>query len=220
MRIGVRIIALAAAVVFALSFFVPAGSPQTPFAQLKWWSESARSPDSFGELVFFGGTACAIAYPYVWALVVIVTLTAGIFWPRANSPWPHIACHSIGGLAVIALSVRLLVLKDDWPVGALVQWTGLAVSLGFLAALWTISFLVRSPRNTWVVLALGSLPHIVIQFLLARWTHEFGYPYCVYVTAGAAAGVLLICSIWESVLKKPRTNQKEFDDAVYESTVA
>ena len=171
-----RTLLTAGCILFLISAFLPPGAMHSPFGMFKWTLEAVSSSDSNGEAVAYSGAAVVVAYPYVWAVLVVATA----LW-NLKSLWFHVALQSIGGLVFTALIVMLILLHDPWlrlPVWG--QWLAAITPVAMLIPIWAVAFRATADRRIWLVIGMGFLPQLLFAVALAfisvgRAGHAWGF---------------------------------------------
>ena len=161
-----RLAVLGGGALFTLSFFMPFGFMHAPFGMMKWMAEAVATAESTGEALAFIGATVVIAYPYIWALLVMAAALREFSGKRGVWPWLHVAVHTVGGLVLMALCITLLLLRDPW-LPAKLQWTGAILPVAILLPLWGVALLAAPARRGWLVIAVGLAPQLLFQVMLA-----------------------------------------------------
>jgi hypothetical protein len=191
-----RWILAAGAALFALSFFLPPGFDNRPFAMLRWALETAFPSEGFGQSAAFTGVAVVIAYPYAWALMV----TAAALWSlRSGRPAPgaaaHVAVNAAGGLSLMAISVLMLLLDDPW-LPARFAWVGAILPVAMLALIGCAARFARPERRAWAVIAVAFLPHLIFQVGLTALSAGRAGEILGFGVGGAGTVLALAGSTW------------------------
>ena len=191
-----RIIAALGALFFALSFVLPPHFYNSPGGRFEWALDAAFPVENWGESLVFVGVALVIAYPYLWSLLTAASLLYTGSKHGKLILRSQLLCHLGGGVIVTALGVLLLALHDTFlPVSA--QVTAAVFPLLFFSALLATVSAARPSRRLPAVAAVGMIPFIPLQLVLA---HEIMFEYdpawgFILGAAGAAvcvAGSLVV----------------------------
>ena len=163
-RILSRIALILGGSLLAFSFFLPLHY-HAPFEEFIAAAQAVASSESIGEGAFPAGELVVVAYPYVWALVVVLAALWNFSGKRGAWPWLHVAINGLGCLALMALCIMQWMWDDPWLSAKL---PGFVVVLPVLILLLVLgAALVASPeRRAWVVIALGLLPQLLFQVML------------------------------------------------------
>jgi len=179
-------------IVFAVTFFLPAGFYNSPLGRFRWSLDSVFLAESPGESMAFVGICLAIAYPYIWAL----TSAYIFFFNRYPGRWAvriQFLCHLFGGIPIIALGLTLILLKAEFPpVG--VQWIALLFPVGLILILLATSMLVKPHRRFPALASVALIVFIPLQFILYHFILLDGGSGWGYLLGGGGALIGLIGS--------------------------
>ena len=176
---------------FAVTLFLPWGSPHSPSAYFQWSYDAVFMSESPGESLAFLGICLALAYPYLWASITAIFLI-GSFQDRWGARSQFIV-HLVGAVPITALGLTLIFLKAEFPP-ARVQWIAVLTPGAFIISLLAAAKLVKSPRRFSVLVALALLLFIPLQFILYYYVQLDGGAGWGYLMGGIGALVGLIGS--------------------------
>jgi hypothetical protein len=191
-----RSLLLLGCLLFVASCFLPPGAMHSPAGMFKWTMEAVSTSDSNGEALAYGGAAFVIAYPYLWAILVVITALRSL-GQSAGRPWIHVGILSLGGVVLTALIVMLALLHDPWlrlPVWG--QWIAAIVPVVILVPMWMVAIRGAKQSRTWLVIGLGFLPQCLLQIAMAfisvgraghAWGFVIGSVGCLLALTGSAS---------------------------------
>lgn len=189
-----RLVVTAASLAFSASFFLPAVSDRTPVKVLKGIAETASSLENRVAAVMFFALAVVMAYPYVWALLLASAAAFGRKHRFLENRWIHLVFHAAGGMLVAAVGITMLVIRDTWiPIPA--QWAAATVPFVVLSVMMFVVLSVERTSGVWVIAALGFLPHVPVQFLLARMATGMDEAPWGFIMGGSGAAAVVIGSL-------------------------
>jgi len=196
MKRAIRFVTCAALLCFAASFFLPPQAFNTPVRRLVWAAEAVVPVENGWESAAFAAVCLAIVYPYAWALAAGALAAVRTRVRPGIALWLHFGCHAAGGVAISFVGILLLVIRDTWLPGW-VQWLLAVLPACLLAFMLVARFLFRASRRVPAVTALGALPQIPLQLVLAHELRLEGYPAWGFYTAGVAAAVAFLAGLAE-----------------------
>lgn len=180
--------------VFAAMFFLPSDSTRTPFEAVKWVLDTGSLQTGiFGHACYYS-IAAVIVYPYLWSLLVALTAMLGVKIRRLENHWLHFLFHAVAGLLIVALSIVLLALDDAW----IPQWSkraGIIVPFVILGLMFGASLMMSPSKKTWAIVALGFLPQIPVQILLADFCAGLEDRAWGFILAGICAGFATVFAV-------------------------
>ncbi len=164
-RVLSRIALILGGSLFVVSFFLPVRN-HAPVEEMRAAISAVSMSESAGEAAANIGMAVVIAYAYVWVLLVVAAAVWNFSGKRSAWTWVHVGVNTVGNLVLMALCVTLLWLRDPW-LPAKLQWTGAILPVGILLPIWAAARFASPERRAWVVIALGLMPQLLFQVMLA-----------------------------------------------------
>jgi hypothetical protein len=185
-----RLIAAAGAGILAGSFFLFPAFHNSPLGRFRWAADEVFTGAGLDHALVFLGMALVIAYPYVWAGVV--ALTVGWSWERRERVplVSQLACHLTGGGIVVAFGWILLLTGDAYvPRG--VQCAAALVPIAIVGGMLAIARWARPRRRLPAITMVGFIPHLIMQPALALAVkRDGGWPEGYLLAAcGAVVGL-------------------------------
>ena len=127
--------------------------------------DAVAMSDSIGEGAFPAGEVVVVAYPYVWALLVVAAALWNFSGNRRAWTWMHIAVNAIGNLTLMAMCILRLVLRDPW-LSAKLPGPVVVLPLVILLSIWGAARFAAPARREWVVVSVGLAPQVLLQIML------------------------------------------------------
>ena len=175
----IRLIAALGALVFSSSFFLPIYFYNSPRARFIWAVDAAFPLGDWGMTLAFFGVAAAMAYPYAWALTAAFTAIP-IRLERLGGI-SQMGCHIFAGLIISVLGAVLLISGDE-SLPPTAQWGAVLFPPCFILILLLTKRMASQSRRWAALTAVGVIPFIPLQVLIAR---------AVVVDGGVAWGYYL-----------------------------
>lgn len=147
-----------------LSFFLPWGY-HAPAEELMAAVQAVAVSESVAEGAFPAGELVVIAYPYAWAVLVVLAALWNFSGRRGAWPWLHVGVNTLGCLALAALCLMQLLWDDPW-LSAKLPGPVVILPVVILLAVWGAALFVSRERRAWVVIALGLAPQLLFQVML------------------------------------------------------
>ena len=192
-RIPSRIALILGGALFACSFFLPLGY-HSPREELLAAADAVAMSASIGEGAFPAGEVVVVAYPYVWALLVVATALWHFSGKRRSWTWLHVAVNSVGNFTLMAMCILRLLVHDPW-LSAKLPGPVVILPAVILLAIWGAARFAPPARREWVVVSVGWVPQLLLQIMLVFISLEGAGQAHGFVTGGIGALLALAGAI-------------------------
>lgn len=146
------------------SFFLPL-QYHAPSEELLAAAQALASSESVGEGAFPAGQLVVMAYPYLWALLIVVAALWNFSGKRSAWPWLHVAVNTLGCFALLAMCIMRLMWDDPWLSAKLPGFV-IILPVVILLLVWGAALFASPERRAWVVMAVGLAPQLLFQVML------------------------------------------------------